>query len=177
MPFGPSARLKKHPETRYHSPVPPERPPCFSRTCVDHRFQGGRQRGNTLAIRTQRREEQDADDPGQARAAALNLLARREHSRRELEAKLRSRGFEAQVASATAAALDAEGLLSERRFAESYVHSRAERGFGPVRIRAELGERGVADGDIEAALAGIDDWDERLAAVYARKFGAGAVAD
>jgi len=53
---------------------------------------------------------------------------------------------------ATVNALVAEGLLSNARYAESFIHSRFQRGQGPQKIRAELRERGVDDALIEAGL-------------------------
>jgi regulatory protein len=114
------------------------------------------------------------DDPvGNARKAAVRLLARREHSARELQAKLTARGIEPDAALEAVADLGREGLQSDARFAEMYVRSRAERGYGPVRIGAELGERGVGDELIRAHLdeAGYD-WRARAEQVRRKRFGA-----
>ncbi|MDX9768459.1 MAG: regulatory protein RecX [Ectothiorhodospiraceae bacterium] len=114
-----------------------------------------------------RRSKPDADPY----AAALRLLARREHSRRELERKLSGR-CERQDLAQVLDGLEQEGLLSDRRFSESFVRWRADQGHGPVRIREELRERGVAD---ELAGAALDEWDEhwpRLAReVYRKRYG------
>lgn len=106
------------------------------------------------------------------RRRALDLLARREHSRAELRAKLRSRGFDAQAVDAVLATLQGEGLQSDARFAESYLRARVERGMGPVRLRAELGARGLERGDIERAVGALDvDWYELAAQARRRRFG------
>ncbi len=108
----------------------------------------------------------------EVRAAALRLLARREHSRLELARKLRQRGRPEDLIGQVLDALAREGLLSDVRFAEQYVHARAGRGYGPVRIRAELRERGVAETDIEAALAAAEaDWRQLAEAVRRKRFG------
>ena len=87
------------------------------------------------------------------REVAIGLLARREHAQAELRTKLRGRGFtDAEIAQALAA-LRAEGLQSDDRYAESYVRSRAERSYGPVRIGAELRQREIDADCIERALA------------------------
>ena len=70
---------------------------------------------------------------------ALGLLVRREHSRRELTRKLTARGVERDDAVAAVDKLEAAGWQDDSRFAESLVRSRATNGYGPVRIRAELG--------------------------------------
>src|SRR5690554_546207 len=82
-------------------------------------------------------------DIGEIREAALRLLARREHSVAELSRKLLQRGWREPEAEATIARLAAENLQSDQRFAESYARSRAARHYGPLRIRAELAERGI----------------------------------
>jgi regulatory protein len=65
-----------------------------------------------------------------------------------------------------------EGLLSEVRFAEAFVHARAARGYGPERIRAELEERGL-DRELAAAsvAAGDPAWIPRAAAARCKRFG------
>ena len=54
-----------------------------------------------------------------------------------------TRGFTDEVIETTIAALLAQGLLSNARFAESFIHSRFQRGQGPQKIRVELRERGI----------------------------------
>ncbi len=73
--------------------------------------------------------------------------------------------------------LTAEGLQSDGRFAESYSHSRMQRGRGPVRIRMELEQRGVSEALIETTIAALDvNWRELARDVRSRKFGNGAPA-
>jgi regulatory protein len=108
----------------------------------------------------------------------LGLLARREHSRRELDYKLRARGFETQAVAAVLAQLEAENLVSDGRFAESYTRHRIASGYGPIRIRKELRERGVSDALIsESVDAGDDVWMARLAEAQAKRFGSGSGID
>ncbi len=83
------------------------------------------------------------DEPRRLRETALGLLARREHARAELAAKLRARGAAPETLPAVLDGLERDGLLSDARFAEVFVRSRRERGYGPVRILAELERRGV----------------------------------
>ena len=123
----------------------------------------------------------DADleySPADIRARALNLLARREHSRLELARKLRQRGMAGADLEQVLDELAAARLLSDTRFAEEYVRSRAGRGYGPVRIRAELRERGIDDAGIQAALAELgEDWCQQARAARQRRFGAEPPAD
>jgi regulatory protein len=119
-----------------------------------------------------------SDDPEyQARAAALRLLARREHSRFELARKLRQRKLPASVIDNVLDAYENEGWLSDERFADVYGRQRRENGYGPVRIRSELQQRGVSHWP--AALAGMtdNDWISLAVIARAKKFGLGPVKD
>jgi len=98
-------------------------------------------------------------------------LSRREHSRQELHGKLERRGYESQAIATVLDALEAENLLQDRRFAEVYVDSRTARGFGPVKIRLELQQRGVAAELIDACCDGADPaWGEHAARVWRKRF-------
>ncbi len=102
----------------------------------------------------------------------MNLLARREHSTRELRDKLLLRGFDDAEIAPALQLLSREGLLSDERFTESFIHSRMQRGSGPLKIRAELRQRGVADEVIADWLNERDHvWLERAEAVRCKKFG------
>ena len=104
--------------------------------------------------------------------AAVRLLARREHSRAELLHKLDARGAPPELAAEVLDALAARGLQSDERYAESLVSSRVSRGQGPVRIRRELAERGVAAAVIDGALQAADvDWFALARETRRRRFG------
>lgn len=101
----------------------------------------------------------------------MDLLARREHGRIELSRKLRQRGAPAELIEPALDRLAEEGLLSEARYLESYVRMRANAGYGPLRIREELNQRGLPRGDVEQALRDSGfDWNEQLRAAWQRKF-------
>jgi regulatory protein len=117
-------------------------------------------------------------DPVAIRAVAMDLLARREHSEQELAHKLATRGFEADAITDALQVLVSDGLLSNRRFAEAFVHSRFQRGAGPQKIRAELRERGIDDELTGQCIEALDeDWQARLREVREKKFGAGLPED
>ena len=73
------------------------------------------------------------------------MLARREHSGAELRVKLAAKGFPADIINDALSDLYRSGWLSDERFVEAFLRVRSERGYGPVRIRAELKERGIDD--------------------------------
>ncbi|PVZ53119.1 recombination regulator RecX [Pseudomonas sp. B1(2018)] len=112
------------------------------------------------------------------RRTAMDLLARREHGRVELTRKLRQRGALPELIETALDRLTEEGLLSETRYLESFVSYRARSGYGPLRIREELSQRGLQRTDIELALceSGID-WQEQLADTWRRKFSGQLPAD
>ena len=108
----------------------------------------------------------------------MRLLARREHSVRELRTKLSARGHPAGEIGSALDELAERGLVSDERFAEAFLRSRLERGQGPLKIRAQLRERGVAGALIDAALGAAQiDWNQRAAAARGRRFGAGPPED
>jgi regulatory protein len=106
----------------------------------------------------------------------MDLLARREHSRLELERKLGARGFEESLVSEVLDGLEQDGLLSLERFGKSFVAARYNKGQGPLRIRRKLSERGV-----EAQSAWFDDagfdWNALAGETRRKRFGAGPPAD
>jgi regulatory protein len=110
--------------------------------------------------------------PADVRAVAVRLLARREYARAELGRRLARRGFPGAPVETVLEELVAEGLLSDARFAESFVRARADRGQGPFRIARELGERGVAGELVDEALAAAEtDWRDLARRVRAKRFG------
>ena len=86
------------------------------------------------------------------RKKAIELLARREHSRLELKQKLTLREFESAEIEALLDELTKKDLLSDERFAEMVVRSRKNAGFGPKKIMLELQARGIANDLISAAV-------------------------
>jgi regulatory protein len=92
-------------------------------------------------------------DARRARIAALDLLARKPWTRRDLTGRLRRRGAPPEVAEAVVAELEARGYVDDRAFAAAWAESRARgRSFGRQRLREELRARGVARPLVEAAI-------------------------
>ena len=108
----------------------------------------------------------------------LDLLSRREHSRRELAAKLTRGGYARdEAAAAIDVAVDRE-YQSDGRFAGSMARSRASGGYGPRRIAAELKSHGVSDAEIAHALAELAiDWRESARRQLERHYGRRPAAD
>ena len=117
-------------------------------------------------------EQLTAINPADIRLSAMDLLARREHSRRELKQKLKKRFADETLIDEQLDRLSEENLQSDRRFAESFLRQRISRGHGPMRIRQEMRQRGISDGEIGAAMdAETPDWQSLAELTYRRKFG------
>ncbi len=105
------------------------------------------------------------------RHKAMDLLARREHSRRELVIKLSRKYPEDTGIDAVLDKLAADGLQSDARFAASFFRLRVQGGFGPNRIRAELRQRGISDVLIDQQFSEqIVDWFAAAEALYLKKY-------
>jgi regulatory protein len=103
---------------------------------------------------------------------ALRALARREHSQQELRRKLH-RYAEDDLVLQVLKSLCEQNLQSDERFAAVYINYRSGRGYGPLRIEAELRERGVAAEIISTSLAAaMIDWFVLADKVRRKRFGA-----
>ena len=111
-----------------------------------------------------------AADPRSLRQSAIAALARRDHSRAELRRKLLRGDADAAEVDLVLDALEAERLLSDRRFAEGMVRSRAAR-YGSQRVAGDLRMRGVGEvaDELVAELKAGDE--ERARQLWSRKFG------
>jgi regulatory protein len=133
---------------------------------------GSDRAGGDEALTPQERALRAQQQDKECEIAAVRLLARREHSTEELRRKLAAKGHPASSIEAVLDKLSRKKLLSDERFAASYVHHHARRGQGPVRIRAELRQQGVAESQIEQEVGAAEcDWNALAAEVRRRKFG------
>ena len=116
----------------------------------------------------------DPSSLSQARSRAIKYLSIREHASLELRNKLKHKGFEEKVIASVLSELKAKKLLSDERFAESYVRSRTQKGFGPLRIQQELRERGITRDVLTEALDSNDSavWVAHASHVRQKRFGA-----
>lgn len=112
------------------------------------------------------------------RLAAMNLLAMREHSSSELREKLLRKfslpsGIDAAGIDAVIESLNNQGLVSDKRFAESFVSMRFRQLKGPLLIALELKAKGVDSVLVETCLkeCGLD-WVNAAQRLRQKKFGA-----
>ena len=111
--------------------------------------------------------------PSNVRRAAMDLLARREHSRHEIVVKLARRfGKNSELFEKEVGKLTVEGLQSDRRLAEAFIRARTNRGRGPVKIKMELRAKQVGDEIISSAFEECEvDFSALAQAVAVKKFG------
>lgn len=113
------------------------------------------------------------------RRAAMDYLARREHSRKELETKLLKRDpeLDLEILDEVLTQLIEDNLLSDERFMEAFVRSKVNSGNGPVKIRYELQQKGVGISFAHVVDELCVDWYELAGAVRIKRFGEGLPSD
>jgi regulatory protein len=88
---------------------------------------------------------------------ALELLKRqcslREYCQSDIRTKLFKWSIHSNDQEAIIAELIGDGFLNEERFAQAYVHDKAViQGWGPVKIKSELLQKGVSNFSIDKGL-------------------------
>lgn len=115
-----------------------------------------------------------AEEVHKATEAALGLLEVRARSTREIETRLKQKGYEDAVIGQVIEKLRRLGLLDDTQFAAQWVESRARLGgsrpVGRQRLRTELFQKGVGKDTVAEAVAQVSDEDElALARAAAQK--------
>lgn len=110
------------------------------------------------------REVAGAEETHKATEAALSLLDVRPRARREIETRLRQKGYEDATIEAVVAKLSRLALLDDALFAAQWVDARSRPGgsrpLGRRRLGQELFQKGVAKDQIDTALNRVTDEDE-----------------
>jgi regulatory protein len=89
-------------------------------------------------------DKTQSDNVVELRARALRLLARREHTRVELERKLSPHAGSSEAVDVLISELKTKNQLSEARFAEERARQ-LSRKYGAARIRQDLKAKGVSE--------------------------------
>ena len=107
------------------------------------------------------------------RKKAMDYLSRREHSRYELYKKISTHNFNKDLINQELDLLIRDGLLSDERFVEAFIHSRKKNGKGPLKISAELQQRGADQSLINKYIEEIEnsEWLESAKQVVEKKLG------
>ena len=117
-------------------------------------------------------EKENPDNVVELRARALRLLARREHTRKELEGKLAPHAGSSGDVQALIAGLKQKNHFSEERYAEERAR-RLSRKYGAARIRQDLKSKGVPDELVERFSSAQDEL-RRAREILERKYRAPA---
>lgn len=88
---------------------------------------------------------------------AFRLLARRDHTHQELALKLRHKGFDRVAVAGALARCRELGYLDDAKTAMLIAGQLTGRGYGPLRVRQTLMQKGVDDALIEKALTRCGD--------------------
>lgn len=112
-------------------------------------------------------------DARRAKEKALYLLEHRDHSKKELTEKIARTAASWEAARSAASQMEELGLVDD----EAYARRRAkelfeQKRYGPLRVRQELRQKGIADWLIEELLEeyGGEGLEENLRAVLERKY-------
>lgn len=117
-------------------------------------------------------------DESGLRRKAVELLARREYSFFELEKKLLPVAESEEKAYAALEWMTENGLQSDERFCEMYIRSKALSGYGPVRIKMELKQKGIAQAMMETSFEEQEiDWNIELSRLAEKKLSGADVSD
>lgn len=102
---------------------------------------------------------------------ALQHLARREHSRLELEKKLSKYAQTTEALTSALDSLEQQGSLSENRVVE-YVKQVRRAKYGSLRIHHELKTKGIAEELIDHAMIDLKQTElDAARQVWQKKFG------
>ncbi|MBF0265014.1 MAG: regulatory protein RecX [Gammaproteobacteria bacterium] len=113
------------------------------------------------------------------RLTAMNILATREHSKKELSDKLLKKydqNNDDEINSLITLLLEqliADNLLNEHRFVETFIRSKRRKGVGPVKIRHELVQKGIESELISDYLSDIsnEEWLDEIKNQRIKKYG------
>jgi regulatory protein len=120
-------------------------------------------------------EPPEAPSLTEMRAFAYRLLGRREYSVFELDRRIRQKWPEATEVDELVEVLVDENLVSDERYAESFVRFRLQRFQGPLKIKAALRTKGISDALISRELnAYSEEWTD-LAAQWLERQNPGSI--
>lgn len=104
-----------------------------------------------------------------ARDAAVRAVARRDHSRASLDARLECAGVRLRERGDAIDAATRAGLVDDARFAEARAKALADRGAGDLLVLGDLERNGVDDATAYAALATLEPEAVRASGIVASR--------
>lgn len=103
--------------------------------------------------------------------AAVRYLAGREHSRHELSDKLQRKGLSFEETESALEECRRLNLQSDERYMEMLCQARIRQGWGPLRIRQELGAKKIDPSLVDAFLQSHEAfWPEYALNAWRKKF-------
>jgi regulatory protein len=106
------------------------------------------------------------------RQVILDLLSRRDHSKRELTQKLRQRGALDAHIEVELAWAEQQGYLSEMRFAQMLLRTVLQKGYGLAYYRQLCQQHQLDNTLLQQSLAEQEpDWFDTALQVYQKKYG------
>lgn len=113
-----------------------------------------------------------------ARQIAVALLARRDHSRQELQIKLRQKAFESLEIEQALDYCESNQYLCDERYAQLLIKSHISKGYGPAKIKQSLYQKGVSKSIVSEVLLQTDcDWFLLAKSRALKKFAGKPIAD
>ena len=108
----------------------------------------------------------------------IYLLSMREHSVKEMVDKLSRKCDRIDLVDTVIEDLIERSYLSDDRFTETYVRSRRAKGFGPIKIRSELNNKGINTVMVDEYLESSSAvWFEVAENQYNKKYGERLISD
>ncbi|OGT53917.1 MAG: hypothetical protein A3F17_02845 [Gammaproteobacteria bacterium RIFCSPHIGHO2_12_FULL_41_15] len=104
-------------------------------------------------------------------AQAMRWLVIREHSEKELRRKLAKKGYAETKINEVMLQLIEQGLQSDQRYTEAWCRAKISAGYGPLKIKYDLKQQGIAESIIANTVSNDDVfWLEQLQIVWQKKY-------
>ena len=107
--------------------------------------------------------------PESAKKRALNMLERRDYSRKELILKLTQKGEPLEDAEAVADRMVELGVINDERYSRMLVRHYAGKGYGACRIKQELYRHGIHTDLWEEAMEEMPSQEEQMDKLFRSK--------
>jgi len=115
-------------------------------------------------------EQNQTEQRQKLRKSMMGLLARREHSKLELQQKMQNRGFSDELISQNIENFAKQGWQSDFRYAEMLIRSRISKRHGPLKITMELKQKGLTDDIISLSMQIDVNWSEVARKALIKKY-------
>ena len=105
------------------------------------------------------------------RKKLMDFLSRRDHSKKELFNKLFRRVNDLELLNKEIDRLANEGLQSDERFSEAYIRSQTQAGYGPIKIKMELAQKGISNNFLDKKFSELEiNWEKEINDLLLKKF-------